>query len=191
MPIFSPLTVMALRALALAGVGQAALFPAQAQDGQRARDCDATVADGIPADCGLEAPPVYVLFDYEPAGSETPPVAALLSVTQSTAEGGQRDMTGPIDIVLPVSQPVLRDLDADDIEELFVPVEGGTVGTLFGLWQMDADGFYRQTGTIMMESVDAIRLEGALILTRLPGVSRVNSSFAIRTVQKKTELPLR
>jgi len=28
-------------------------------------------------------------------------------------------------------------------------------------------------------------------LTRLPGVARVNSSFAIRTVQKKTELPLR
>ena len=27
-------------------------------------------------------------------------------------------------------------------------------------------------------------------LTRLPGVARVNSSFAIRTVQKKTELPL-
>jgi DNA-binding Lrp family transcriptional regulator len=29
------------------------------------------------------------------------------------------------------------------------------------------------------------------ILTRLPGVARVNSSVAIRTVQKKTELPLR
>ena len=28
-------------------------------------------------------------------------------------------------------------------------------------------------------------------LTRLPGVSRVNSSFAIRTVRRKTELPLR
>lgn len=28
-------------------------------------------------------------------------------------------------------------------------------------------------------------------LTRLPGVARVNSSFAIRTVQRKTELPLR
>ena len=27
-------------------------------------------------------------------------------------------------------------------------------------------------------------------LTRLPGVARVNSSFAIRTVQRKTELPL-
>ena len=28
-------------------------------------------------------------------------------------------------------------------------------------------------------------------LTRLPGVARVNSSFAIRTVQRKTQLPLR
>jgi DNA-binding Lrp family transcriptional regulator len=28
-------------------------------------------------------------------------------------------------------------------------------------------------------------------LTRLPGVARVNSSVTIRTVQKKTELPLR
>ena len=28
-------------------------------------------------------------------------------------------------------------------------------------------------------------------LTQLPGVARVNSSVAIRTVQKKTELPLR
>ena len=28
-------------------------------------------------------------------------------------------------------------------------------------------------------------------LTRLPGVARVNSSVAIRTVQRKTELPLR
>ena len=28
-------------------------------------------------------------------------------------------------------------------------------------------------------------------LTRLPGVARVNSSFGIRTVQRKTELPLR
>ena len=28
-------------------------------------------------------------------------------------------------------------------------------------------------------------------LTRLPGVARVNSSFDIRTVQRKTELPLR
>ncbi|MCG8369925.1 MAG: Lrp/AsnC family transcriptional regulator [Proteobacteria bacterium] len=28
-------------------------------------------------------------------------------------------------------------------------------------------------------------------LTRLPGVARVNSSFAIRTVRRKTELPLR
>ena len=27
-------------------------------------------------------------------------------------------------------------------------------------------------------------------LTRLPGVARVNSSVSIRTVQKKTELPL-
>ncbi len=29
------------------------------------------------------------------------------------------------------------------------------------------------------------------VLTRLPGVSRVNSSFGIRTVLRKTELPLR
>ncbi|NNF49603.1 MAG: Lrp/AsnC family transcriptional regulator [Woeseiaceae bacterium] len=28
-------------------------------------------------------------------------------------------------------------------------------------------------------------------LTRLPGVARINSSFAIRTVQRKTQLPLR
>jgi len=28
-------------------------------------------------------------------------------------------------------------------------------------------------------------------LTRLPGVARVNSSFAIRTVQRKTGLPLK
>jgi len=28
-------------------------------------------------------------------------------------------------------------------------------------------------------------------LTRLPGVARVNSSFAIRTVQRKTKLPLK
>lgn len=28
-------------------------------------------------------------------------------------------------------------------------------------------------------------------LTRLPGIARVNSSFAIRTVQRKTELPLK
>ena len=28
-------------------------------------------------------------------------------------------------------------------------------------------------------------------LTRLPGVARVNSSFGIRTVQRKTELPLK
>ena len=29
------------------------------------------------------------------------------------------------------------------------------------------------------------------VLTRLPGIARVNSSFCIRTVQRKTELPLR
>jgi len=29
------------------------------------------------------------------------------------------------------------------------------------------------------------------VLTRLPGVARVNSSFGIRTVQRKTQLPLR
>ena len=39
-----------------------------------------------------------------------------------------------------------------------------------------------------MADFERIHKEG---LTRLPGVARVNSSVAIRTVQKKTELPLR
>ncbi len=39
-----------------------------------------------------------------------------------------------------------------------------------------------------MADFERIHKEG---LTRLPGVARVNSSVAIRTVQRKTELPLR
>lgn len=39
-----------------------------------------------------------------------------------------------------------------------------------------------------MADFERVHKEG---LTRLPGVSRVNSSFAIRTVKKRTELPLR
>jgi DNA-binding Lrp family transcriptional regulator len=39
-----------------------------------------------------------------------------------------------------------------------------------------------------MADYERVHKEG---LTRLPGVSRVNSSFAIRTVKKRTELPLR
>jgi len=39
-----------------------------------------------------------------------------------------------------------------------------------------------------MADFERIHKEG---LTRLPGVARVNSSVAIRTVRKKTELPLR
>ncbi|MEJ2171371.1 MAG: Lrp/AsnC family transcriptional regulator [Woeseiaceae bacterium] len=43
---------------------------------------------------------------------------------------------------------------------------------------------------VVADMADFERLhKGAL--TRLPGVARVNSSVAIRTVQKKTELPLR
>jgi DNA-binding Lrp family transcriptional regulator len=39
-----------------------------------------------------------------------------------------------------------------------------------------------------MADYERVHKEG---LTRLPGVARVNSSFAIRTVKKRTELPLR
>ena len=39
-----------------------------------------------------------------------------------------------------------------------------------------------------MADFERIHKEG---LTQLPGVARVNSSVAIRTVLKKTELPLR
>jgi Lrp/AsnC family transcriptional regulator, leucine-responsive regulatory protein len=43
---------------------------------------------------------------------------------------------------------------------------------------------------VVADMADFERLHNEL-LTRLPGVARVNSSVAIRTVQKRTELPLR
>ena len=43
---------------------------------------------------------------------------------------------------------------------------------------------------VVSDMADFERLH-KVALTRLPGVARVNSSVAIRTVQKKTELPLR
>ena len=42
---------------------------------------------------------------------------------------------------------------------------------------------------VVRDMADFERIHNAA-LTRLPGVARVNSSVAIRTVQKKTELPL-
>ena len=65
-------------------------------------------------------------------------------------------------------------------------ITGAAVGIGAGTARLAAS---RGARVVVSDMADFERLHRDA-LTRLPGVARVNSSVAIRTVQKKTELPL-
>lgn len=120
--------------------------------------CDGSPNEALPADCALEAPPLLLGFDYTPSASD--PRMGSLSVTQSTPEGGLRDVTGPFDMAGSLRSPVLRDVNSDDLPELFVQSRPAA----FDIWELNPDGFYEMAGRVRAQSMDQIEERGALIV---------------------------
>lgn len=142
---------LTLSALAAQGQTQA---PAQAGLGR----CAGPAGDGLPEDCTLDAPPLTLGFDYTPATEDGR--RGRMTLTQSTPEGGTRDVTGPFDMAGALQPPALRDIDSDGIPDLLVQSRPAA----FDVWLLNAEGFYRPAGRIRAQSLDQIEDRGALIV---------------------------
>jgi len=142
--------IRAAAALTFALVSNAA-----AQDGPVPDCADA----GGMQDCALLAGPLILVFLHQPVSD-----GAVLTVTQSTAEGGDREVSGAIPIKGTVSPPVLYDLDGDGVAEVFVPVAYAEPQTTFQLWRLGGAGFYAQTDTLNAIVPQAFLPVGDLIL---------------------------
>jgi hypothetical protein len=145
----SRLTLTAAAMLALSGAawGQSSL-----------PRCGGSAGPALPSDCVLEAPPLMLGFDFTPMADD--PQRGVLTLTQSTPEGGTRDVSGPFEIAGGLSPPALRDIDGDAVPELFVQSRP----TAFDIWTLDAEGFYRSAGRISAQSPEMIEERGALIV---------------------------
>lgn len=149
MTAVSRLTLTAAAVLALSGAAQG--------QGSLPR-CGDRAGAALPADCVLEAPPLTLGFDFTPM--QTDVQRGFLTLTQSTPEGGTRDVSGPFEIAGGLQPPALRDIDGDGAPELLVQ----TRPAAFDLWVLNADGFYRPAGRIRAQSLDMIEDRGALVV---------------------------
>lgn len=138
---------------------------AMAQDGGAVSPtlCRATGPVAEPADCSLEVEGLALLFVYAPGDAPT------LRIEQSTAEGGQRDVSAPLRLSPPVEAPALWDLDDDGIDDLLIPV--GAVGPespaqTIAVWRLGPDGFYLAWSTLVADNPGDVAAAGDLIVAR-------------------------
>jgi len=127
--------------------------------------CD-TLASGVAGrqDCTLDNGLLFLTFRFERSG-----FAHDLTVTQSTAEGGDRETSAPITVWDVTEAPAFRDLDDDGTAELFIPAGGGGGEVVFRLWTLDARNFYAESGRLVAPSLDALERRGDLIVATVPG----------------------
>jgi|GEM_PF-6710748 len=165
------------RALALGATLFAAGFPAFAQEPEAsaAPQCDQLEeGDAGGVDCGLDAGPNSLFFDYDLTDG-----AGSLVLTQFTPEGGERRVSDPIGIDgVWALAPGLRDINLDGADDLFIPVSESMVNNTFMVWQLDADGFYQPSGFIDGYGIDAFENRGELIIAteRLNAATYVESA---------------
>lgn len=134
--------------LALTGGGAAA------QDGAVV-DCAEAAAM---QDCALFAGPLILVFLYQPVSD-----GAVLTLTQSTAEGGAREVGVPIPVKGAMTAPSLYDINGDGLDELFVPVAHGAGLTSFQLWAVAEAGFFAPLDTLSAVAPEDFVPEGDLI----------------------------
>lgn len=132
---------------------------AVAQDGMV--QCSGAAGPGLPSDCMLEAAPLMLGFDYTPTASDAR--RGRLTITQSTPEGGFRDVTGPFEMAGALQPPVLRDINDDGLPELFVQARPAA----YDLWALNGEGFYRLAGRVRAQSMAQIQERGVLILAEV------------------------
>ncbi|WP_133064969.1 hypothetical protein [Flavimaricola marinus] len=149
MTAFPFLTATAVCGLLLSGA-------VQAQSGLSR--CGGAAGPALPDDCMLEAPPLMLGFDYTPTTADLR--RGNLSITQSTPEGGTRDVTGPFEVAGGLQPPVLRDIDNDGLAELLIQSRPAA----YDVWVLNADGFYRIAGRVRAQSLAQISQRGALIV---------------------------
>lgn len=126
-------------------------------------------------DCALPAGDLILFFDYEPAED-----GATLVMSQSTPEGGSRQLSDPIAVTDENNVPALRDVTGDGVEELFIPTHSGMVNVEFFVWQMQDGGFYEPSGLIDGSSVAGMEVtDDGLIITAV----RENAAVFIETAQ--------
>lgn len=127
---------------------------AAAQDGPVA-DCEAA---GPMQDCVLIAGPLILVFLHQPV-----PDGAVMTLTQSTAEAGAREVSVPIPVKGTVSAPELYDINGDGVDEVFVPVAHADGRTSFQLWALQEAGFFARVDTLTAATPQDFAPEGDLI----------------------------
>ena len=136
---------LALSVLTLAGTAALGQTP-----------CGGTPTGGLPGDCVLELGGITLGFDFTPDPADGR--RGTLTVTQATAEGGSRDVTGPFEMIGQLAAPLARDLDGDGLPELLVQSRP----TAFDVWLQGPEGFFRSAGRISARAPGDIEARGAL-----------------------------
>ena len=154
---------------------------------QAPQRCGGPLTGGLPNDCTLEALPLFLGFDYTASAADAR--RGTLTVTQSTAEGGLRDVTGPFEMAGQLASPALRDVDGDDLPDLVVQSRP----TAFDVWLLNADGFFRMAGRINARSLDDIDARGALTIGRVREASgqMVETAYLLDGGQVSTVFQMR
>ncbi|WP_417493008.1 hypothetical protein [Maricaulis sp.] len=140
--------------------------------------CDELEAGTGSTDCALLLGEDHLLFfEYAPAARGT-----RLMVNLNTLEGQEVQSFGPIIIDGAMASPALRDINADEREELFIPMMTGNVNTLYSLWQQDDEGLFHRAGEVSGFDVDGFELRGGLMITH----SRGDAATAYETASRLT-----
>jgi len=124
-------------------------------------------------DCALVADPLVIAFLYQPAGE-----GAVLTVTQSDAVDGATQVSAPIGVKGQGSAPQLHDLDADGVDEVFVPVAHVGPETAFIVWRMGDIGFFDPIGEITVTTPSALDGSGDLIRYAGPELDGISTESA-------------
>jgi hypothetical protein len=138
--------------------------------------CDELGAGSGATDCALLLGEDHLLFfDYAPTAR-----GARLQVNLNTLEGQEVQSFGPIAIDGAMASPALRDINADEREELFIPLMTGNANTLWSVWQQDEDGLFHRAGDVSGFGVEDFELRGGLLITRSRGDAATSYETASR-----------
>ena len=140
--------------------------------------CDELTPAAGATDCALLLGEDHLLFfDFAPTARGT-----RLLVNLNTLEGQEVQSFGPIAVEGAMASPVLRDINRDEREELFIPLTTGTANTLWSIWQQDEDGLFHRAGELPGFGTADFELRGGLVITR----SRSDAATSYETASRLT-----
>lgn len=140
--------------------------------------CDELAPAAAPTNCALLLGEDHLLFFEYAAAAQ----GHRLSVNLNTLEGQEVQSFGPVLVFGPDYRPAQRDIDGDEREELFIPLQSGNGNTLFGVWHQDEEGYFHRAGELSGVDVDAIELRDGLVISHSRGSAVTSYETASRLV---------